>query len=102
MVKRWGEGRARSYRDSVTPDATATAAALAVLGDESRRRLLDFVRRARHPVTREEASAAGGVSRKLAPLHPGKLGGSGPLPGRPRGPRPRRGGPPPQGAQPRP
>jgi predicted ArsR family transcriptional regulator len=52
-------------------------AALAVLGDESRRRLLEFVRRARHPVTREEASAAVGISRKLAAFHLDKLVASG-------------------------
>jgi predicted ArsR family transcriptional regulator len=44
-------------------------AALAVLGDEPRRQLFDFVRRSRRPVTREEASAAVGISRKLAAFH---------------------------------
>lgn len=75
---------ARSYRERVTsesstaPRAGADAmAALAVLGDESRRRLLEFVRRARRPVTREEASAAVGISRKLAAFHLDKLVASG-------------------------
>ncbi|MFI7411969.1 helix-turn-helix transcriptional regulator [Streptomyces sp. NPDC049627] len=61
-----------------TPATGADAmAALAVLGDESRRRLLEFVRRARRPVTREEASAAVGISRKLAAFHLDKLVASG-------------------------
>ncbi len=65
-------------------------AALAVLGDESRRRLLEFVRRARHPVTREEASAAVGISRKLAAFHLDKLVTSGLLQAHHGGPRPHR------------
>ncbi|MFF4500585.1 helix-turn-helix transcriptional regulator [Streptomyces sp. NPDC001401] len=64
--------------------------ALAVLGDESRRRLLDFVRRARRPVTREEASAAVGISRKLAAFHLDKLVASGLLQSRHGGHAPRR------------
>ncbi|MGW1749282.1 helix-turn-helix transcriptional regulator [Streptomyces sp. NPDC002092] len=64
--------------------------ALAVLGDESRRRLLDFVRRARRPVTREEASAAVGISRKLAAFHLDKLVASGLLQSRHGGHGPRR------------
>ncbi|MCH5672201.1 helix-turn-helix transcriptional regulator [Streptomyces gilvus] len=72
----------------MNPDATA--AALAVLGDESRRRLLDYVRRARHPVTREEASAAVGISRKLAAFHLDKLVASGLLQARHGGHGPRR------------
>lgn len=65
-------------------------AALAVLGDESRRRLLEFVRRARRPVTREEASAELGISRKLAAFHLDKLVASGLLQSRHGGPGPRR------------
>lgn len=72
----------------MNPDATA--AALAVLGDESRRRLLDYVRRARRPVTREEASAAVGISRKLAAFHLDKLVASGLLQARHGGHGPRR------------
>ncbi|MHC3467384.1 helix-turn-helix transcriptional regulator [Streptomyces sp. 7R007] len=67
-----------------------TMAALAVLGDESRRRLLDFVRRSRRPVTREEASAAVGISRKLAAFHLDKLVASGLLQARHGGHGPRR------------
>ena len=55
-------------------DATT---ALAALGDESRRRLLEFVRRAQHPVTRDDAAAALGMSRKLAVFHLEKLVASG-------------------------
>ncbi|MGI5379338.1 helix-turn-helix transcriptional regulator [Streptomyces sp. CA-251387] len=74
-----------------TPATGADAmAALAVLGDESRRRLLEFVRRARRPVTREEASAAVGISRKLAAFHLDKLVASGLLQARHGGHRPRR------------
>ncbi|MGW0732179.1 helix-turn-helix transcriptional regulator [Streptomyces sp. NPDC002851] len=65
-------------------------AALAVLGDASRRRLLDFVRRARHPVTREEAAAAVGISRKLAAFHLDKLVKAGLLQARHGGHGPRR------------
>lgn len=83
----------------MTSDSTAGAAepprvdpmaALAVLGDESRRQLLDFVRRARRPVTREEASAAVGISRKLAAFHLDKLVASGLLQARHGGNGPRR------------
>ncbi|MHB9857412.1 helix-turn-helix transcriptional regulator [Streptomyces sp. YIM S03343] len=59
------------------PSGVDATAALAVLGDESRRRLLDFVRSAAHPVTRDEASAALGMSRKLAAFHLDKLVASG-------------------------
>lgn len=55
-------------------DATT---ALAALGDESRRRLLEFVRRAPHPVTRDDAAAGLGMSRKLAAFHLEKLVASG-------------------------
>ena len=72
------------------PAPSDPLAALAVLGDESRRRLLDFVRRARHPVTREEASAAVGISRKLAAFHLDKLVASGLLQARHGGHGPRR------------
>ncbi|MFF9817273.1 helix-turn-helix transcriptional regulator [Streptomyces sp. NPDC014006] len=69
---------------------TDSVAALAVLGDESRRRLFDFVRRARRPVTREEASAAVGISRKLAAFHLDKLVDAGLLQARHGGHGPRR------------
>ncbi|MDP9222557.1 MAG: transcriptional regulator [Actinomycetota bacterium] len=49
------------------------AEALAVLGDDLRRRLYLFVRGAGGPVTREEAAAAVRVSRKLSAFHLDKL-----------------------------
>jgi predicted ArsR family transcriptional regulator len=48
-------------------------AAVAALHDELRRGLYTFIRRARSPVTREEAAAAVGISRKLAGFHLDKL-----------------------------
>ncbi len=52
------------------PDAIA---AVAALEDDNRRSLYDFIRRARQPVTREQAAAAVGISRKLAAFHLDKL-----------------------------
>jgi predicted ArsR family transcriptional regulator len=49
------------------------AKALGVLEDELRRGLYLQVRRAGRPVTREEAAAAAGISRKLAAFHLDKL-----------------------------
>ena len=46
---------------------------LAVLGDDVRRRLYLHVRAAHRPVSREEAAAAAGISRKLAAFHLDKL-----------------------------
>ncbi|MBO3750614.1 hypothetical protein J5X84_31440 [Streptosporangiaceae bacterium NEAU-GS5] len=43
------------------------------LTEELRRRMFDFVRRARRPVTRDEAAASAGISRKLAAFHLDKL-----------------------------
>ncbi len=48
-------------------------AALAVLGEEMRRRLYAFIRAAHRPVSREEAAASTGISRKLAAFHLDKL-----------------------------
>ncbi|MFI1654583.1 helix-turn-helix domain-containing protein [Streptomyces sp. NPDC020472] len=44
-----------------------------VLGEESRRRMFAFIRRAGHPVSRDEAAASVGISRKLAAFHLDKL-----------------------------
>ena len=44
-----------------------------VLAEESRRSMYAFVRRAGRPVTRDEAAASVGVSRKLAAFHLDKL-----------------------------
>lgn len=74
----------------VPPPGEDALAALAVLGDESRRRLLEFVWRARRPVTRQEASAAVGISRKLAAFHLDKLVAAGLLEARHGGHGPRR------------
>ena len=48
-------------------------AAVAALADDSRRRMYEFIRAARRPVTREEAAATVGISRKLAAFHLDKL-----------------------------
>ncbi len=47
--------------------------AVAAVGDESRRALYEAIRAARIPLTREEAAAAVGISRKLAAFHLDKL-----------------------------
>ncbi|WP_240032988.1 helix-turn-helix transcriptional regulator [Micromonospora globbae] len=51
--------------------------AMAALVDRSRRALYDYVCRADHPVTREEAAEAHGMSRNLAAFHLDKLVESG-------------------------
>jgi predicted ArsR family transcriptional regulator len=48
-------------------------AAIAALDDDVRHALYEHVRQARVPVTREEAAAAVGISRKLAAFHLDKL-----------------------------
>jgi predicted ArsR family transcriptional regulator len=59
----------------VSADAETSGAieAIAVLGEEVRRRLYYVVRSARRPVSRDEAAAAAGISRKLAAFHLEKL-----------------------------
>lgn len=57
-------------------DHTALTA-LAVLGDDVRRRMFEFIRQERRPVTREEVAARLGISRKLAAFHLDKLVGAG-------------------------
>ncbi|MEU6541428.1 transcriptional regulator [Streptomyces sp. NPDC047000] len=66
-----------SAAGTAQPSGLDATTALASLGDESRRRLLDFVRRAPHPVTRDDVAAALGMSRKLAVFHLEKLVASG-------------------------
>jgi predicted ArsR family transcriptional regulator len=51
--------------------------AVAALVDRSRRALYDYVRRQDHPVTREEAAEAQGMSRNLTAFHLDKLVESG-------------------------
>jgi predicted ArsR family transcriptional regulator len=58
--------------EGVTSDA-ATLSAVAVLADDLRRRMYAFIRRADGPVTRDDAAAAVGISRKLAAFHLDKL-----------------------------
>jgi predicted ArsR family transcriptional regulator len=53
--------------------AVFSLTAIAALSDESRRRMYGFIRHARRPVTREEAAASIGISRKLAAFHLDKL-----------------------------
>lgn len=60
----------------------ASITALAALGDDQRRRLFGYVRHAHRPVTREEAAADAGISRKLAAHHLDKLVTAGLLSGR--------------------
>ncbi len=48
-------------------------AKVAVLADSLRRRMYDFIRDQRRPVSREEAATAAGISRKLAAFHLDKL-----------------------------
>jgi predicted ArsR family transcriptional regulator len=65
-------------------------AAIAVLADDLRRRMYLFIRQAGRPVTRDEAAAAVGISRKLAAFHLDKLATAGMLRtgfARPEGPR---------------
>jgi predicted ArsR family transcriptional regulator len=48
-------------------------AAIALLADELRQRLYRFIAAQPHPVTRDQAAAAVGISRKLAAFHLDKL-----------------------------
>ncbi|MEU5364038.1 helix-turn-helix domain-containing protein [Streptomyces sp. NPDC005925] len=59
----------------MTPPPARDAAinSVSVLGEHSRRRMFAFIRRARRPVTRDEAAASVGISRKLAAFHLDKL-----------------------------
>lgn len=66
------------YRVSVTSDQPPVRTAdgiesVSALGDNSRRRMFAFIRRAGHPVTRDEAAMSIGISRKLAAFHLDKL-----------------------------
>lgn len=47
--------------------------AVAALSDDTRRGMYVYIRAARHPVTRDEAAASVGISRKLAAFHLDKL-----------------------------
>ncbi|MFB6849051.1 helix-turn-helix transcriptional regulator [Streptomyces sp. NPDC056373] len=55
-------------------DPTGSAIdSVSVLSEDSRRRMFAFIRRAGRPVTRDEAAASVGISRKLAAFHLDKL-----------------------------
>ncbi|MEV5169989.1 helix-turn-helix domain-containing protein [Streptomyces flaveolus] len=59
---------------SARADATDRAIdSVSVLSEDSRRRMFTFIRRARRAVTRDEAAASVGISRKLAAFHLDKL-----------------------------
>jgi predicted ArsR family transcriptional regulator len=53
--------------------ADAAIKAVAALEDDLRQGMYEFIRAARHPVTREQAAEAVGISRKLAAFHLDKL-----------------------------
>jgi predicted ArsR family transcriptional regulator len=55
------------------PDVDRSIRAVAALGDGLRQRMYEFARTAGHPVTREQAAQAAGISRKLAAFHLDKL-----------------------------
>lgn len=64
--------------DAAAPDVPAPqdrhpAAVVALLAERVRRDLYQFVRREARPVTRDEAAAHAGISRKLAAFHLDKL-----------------------------
>ena len=61
----------------MTTDAAIRA--IAALDDELRRGMYDYIRGVRRPVTRDEAAAAVGISRKLAAFHLDKLVDAGAL-----------------------
>src|SRR5215217_2976466 len=76
------------------PDQDRQAmAALALLGDELRQRLYRFVAAQPGPVTRDQAAAAVGISRKLAAFHLDKLTAAGLLQATASDPASRRPGP---------
>jgi predicted ArsR family transcriptional regulator len=57
--------------DPTPPESAITA--VSALADEFRRGMYAFIRSAHRPVTREDAAAAVGISRKLAAFHLDKL-----------------------------
>ncbi|MFE2263762.1 helix-turn-helix transcriptional regulator [Streptomyces griseosporeus] len=61
--------------DPTPPTRAADAAidSVSVLGEDLRRRMFTFIRRAHRAVTRDEAAASVGISRKLAAFHLDKL-----------------------------
>jgi predicted ArsR family transcriptional regulator len=65
------------YRDGVRQHATSSEThairAIATLSDDLRRRLYELARKARRPVSRDEAASEVGISRNLAAFHLDKL-----------------------------
>src|SRR5947209_4096469 len=59
------------YHEQVTADPAIKA--IAALDDDLRWGMYEYIRAARRPVTRDEAAAAVGISRKLAAFHLDKL-----------------------------
>ncbi|GAA0674191.1 helix-turn-helix domain-containing protein [Kitasatospora atroaurantiaca] len=55
------------------PASDAAIESVSVLSDDLRRQMYAFIRRARRPVTRDEAAETVGISRKLAAFHLDKL-----------------------------
>jgi len=55
------------------PSTASAIAAVSALDEPSRHGMYEFIRRQRRPVTREEAAAHVGISRKLAGFHLDKL-----------------------------
>jgi predicted ArsR family transcriptional regulator len=55
------------------PGPMSSLGAVTVLGERSRWQMFSFIRAERRPVTREEAAASAGISRKLAAFHLDKL-----------------------------
>src|SRR5215217_5115139 len=94
----WGSCRFRSdplgRTSRMEPDQDQQAmAALALLAEELRQRLYRFVAAQPGPVTRDQAAAAVGISRKLAAFHLDKLTAAGLLEATAADPASRRPGP---------
>lgn len=66
-------GQVNMEPPTVEPTDDPAVRAVAALEDGLRRRMYDFIRDARQPVTREQAATAVGISRKLAAFHLDKL-----------------------------
>ncbi|WP_077797491.1 metalloregulator ArsR/SmtB family transcription factor [Streptomyces sp. JHA26] len=62
-----------SDQTAQTDAAGSAIDSVSVLSEDSRRRMFAFIRRAGHAVTRDEAAASVGISRKLAAFHLDKL-----------------------------
>ncbi|MGW2823616.1 helix-turn-helix transcriptional regulator [Streptomyces sp. NPDC001443] len=61
------------WSDAADRGADRAIDSVGVLGEDSRRRMFSFIRRSRRAVTRDEAAASIGISRKLAAFHLDKL-----------------------------